>query len=153
MLFAIPRLNGDSMRVTAARMDLWHADYTRSNRIAYAGYVAMAIASFGNLQNWLPARYPAQEAEKRVAPKAPPPGLQVPAWSVGSWPVAKASLRKHGPPPPVATSRAEGPVPRETASSTVVVVAPIALQPIANKVALGLQAKETGGSLTKTAKD
>lgn len=48
----MPHVNGDSMHVNTARPDVWHADNTRSNRIAYAGYVAMAIrvaVGFGNL--------------------------------------------------------------------------------------------------------
>lgn len=51
-LSAAPHVNGDSMYVKAAGSDPWHADNTRSDRIAYAGYVAMVIRvaiGFGNL--------------------------------------------------------------------------------------------------------
>lgn len=50
----IPRVNGGTMYVNAARFGLWHADNTSCNRIAYAGYVAMAIRSavgFGNVRS------------------------------------------------------------------------------------------------------
>lgn len=143
-LSVIPRVNGGSLYTRATRTDLWHTHNTRRNRIVYAGYDVMALrlaTGFGNCRSlpegmvWRPAHDPAQETCERnasTAPGAPPPGLQVPVWPVGSSPVATAPLESLGPPPTVAKSGAEGPASRDrmasSSASSFVVVAPTAVQ-------------------------
>lgn len=119
----IVNVNGEPMFSRAKRSDLWHN--TRSNRIAYAGYVAMAVRLaivIGDLQClsrglvWRPASYPIVPTEGVVpalAPKAPPAikrsdgisSVVVQASSPGAH-VPKAPPAGIGPPP---KSRAETP--------------------------------------------